>query len=188
MDTSFFKRHGSTILTCVGAVGTIATAVMTAKATPKAMRLLEEAEYEKGEDLTKLEKVKTIAPAYIPSVIIGASTLACIFGANILNQRQQAMMASAYAFLSNSYNEYKNKVGELYGDDANDRIIEEIAKDNYESFPPMESEEEELFYDLNSNNYFTARFQDVLHKTVTDDGIECYIVSTPYDTPPWYKW
>ena len=44
---TFFKKNGSTILTCFGAAGVIATAISAAKATPKALLLLEEAEKEK---------------------------------------------------------------------------------------------------------------------------------------------
>ena len=56
----FLKRNSATILTCVGAAGVIATTVTAVKATPKAMRLIEEAKVEKGEDLTKLETIPTI--------------------------------------------------------------------------------------------------------------------------------
>ena len=54
----FVKRNASTILTCLGGVGVVATSVMAVKETPKAIRLIEEAEKEKGEELTKCEKVK----------------------------------------------------------------------------------------------------------------------------------
>ena len=45
----FLKKHSSTILTCLGAVGVIATAVTAVKETPKAIKLLEE----KGYSVTK---------------------------------------------------------------------------------------------------------------------------------------
>ena len=106
----FLRRNSSTILTCVGAVGVVATSVMAVKATPKAMTLLENAKAEKGEDLTKLEKVKVAGPAYIPTVITGVGTLACIFGANIISKHQQATLMSAYALIDNSYREYREKV------------------------------------------------------------------------------
>ena len=109
----FLKRNGSTILTIGGAAGVIATAVVAVKETPKALYLLEQAKKEKGEDLTKFEKVKVAGPVYIPSIILGASTIACIFGANVLNKRQQAVMTSAYALLDSSYKEYKKKVKEV---------------------------------------------------------------------------
>ena len=118
----FLKRNAPTILTCMGGVGVVATTVMAVKATPKALTLLEEAKEEKGEVLTELEVVKTIAPCYIPTILMGAATISCIFGANILNKRQQASLASAYALLSTSYKEYKDKVEEMMGEGANEQI------------------------------------------------------------------
>lgn len=44
----FFKRNSSTILTVLGCAGVVATAVLSAKAAPKAKRLLANAELEKG--------------------------------------------------------------------------------------------------------------------------------------------
>ena len=60
----------------------IATAVVAVKSTPKALELLKEAEAEKGEELTRFEKIKTAGPVYVPSILIGSATLACIFEAN----------------------------------------------------------------------------------------------------------
>ena len=95
----FFKRNGSFILTCIGAVGVVATSVTAVKATPKAIKLIEKREQEKGEKLTVLETIKVAGPAYIPSLAIGVSTIACIFGANGLNKKQQASIMRAYALL-----------------------------------------------------------------------------------------
>lgn len=151
----FLKRNGSTILTCIGGVGVIATAVTAVKSTPKALRLLEAAKEEKGEELTVMETIKVAGPTYIPSVLIGASTIACVFGANVLNKRQQAALMSAYALVDNSYKEYRKKVEELYGEGSDREIRDEIAKDHYD-------EEEdygdglELFYDEYSQRYFRS--------------------------------
>lgn len=185
MNTSFWSKHGSTILTCAGAIGTVGTAVLTAKCTPKAMEVLEAAREGKGEELTKIEIVKKATPAYIPAIAVGASTVACIFGANRLSKQQIAAIASAYAFLATSYNKYKDKVRDLYGYEANSQVSEEIAKDDYEPIDEEPSEDEALFYDMNCNQYFVAKKDDVIHKTLTDDGLECYIITTPYDIPWW---
>lgn len=152
----FLKRNSATILTCVGGVGVVATAVMSVKATPKALRLLEEAKQEKGEDLTKMEVVKTAGPAYIPAVITGAATIACIFGANALNKKQQAALMSAYALLDNTYKDYKKKVEELYGKKVDQHIKTEIAKDKYEETNIVVMDDKELFYDQFSNRYFQS--------------------------------
>ena len=111
----FWKRNGSTILTCAGAVGLVTTSVMAVKATPKALKKIEEAKEEKGEELTNLETIRVAGPTYIPTVLVGVSTIACIFGANVLNKRNQAALASAYALLDTSFKEYKGKLKEIYG-------------------------------------------------------------------------
>ena len=160
----FLRRNSSTILTGVGAVGVVVTSVMAVKATPKALKLLEDAKQEKGEDLTTFEVVKTAAPVYIPSVLVGAGTIACIFGANVLNKKQQAALMSAYALLDQSYKDYKKKVDELYGEGSNKEIEQEIAKDKYnESDLSIDDNDgKELFYDAFSERYFRSTMADVL--------------------------
>lgn len=157
---AFLKRNSSTILTCVGAAGVVVTTVSAVKATPRALYLLEEAKREKGEELTKWEVVKATGPVYIPTVLLGVSTISCIFGANTLNKRYQASLISAYTLLDSSYKDYKKKVEDLYGEQVDNKIKAEIAKDRYED--PVElGEDEELFYDEFSERYFNATKYDV---------------------------
>lgn len=160
----FLQRNSSTILTVAGAGGVIATSVMAVKATPKAMRLLEDAKEEKGEDLTTIEVVRIAGPPYIPAVLMGVSTLACIFGANALNKRSQAALMSAYAMLDNSYKEYKNKVNKLYGEEAHKEVQAGIARDKYDADEVTlpAATDEELFYDFYSDRYFVSTKKKVL--------------------------
>ena len=159
----FVKKNASTILTCVGGVGVIATAALAVKATPKALERIETAAEEKGEPLSKWETVKLAAPVYIPAAAVGASTIACIFGANILNKRHQAALMSAYAFLDNSYKEYKAKVEEIHGEEASTRIKEEIVRDKYiDNEIHLEDPDKELFYDMFSERYFESTMADVI--------------------------
>lgn len=157
----FLKKHGSTILTFIGAGGVIATAVLAAKGAPKAAALLENAKKEKGEELTVFEKVKIAGPAYIPAVAAGSSTIACIFGANVLNKHTQASLASAYALLNTSYREFKNKVKELYGDEAESNVKLELAKDVYDGNYISANGEKKLFFDYYSLNYFESTDKEV---------------------------
>lgn len=160
----FLEHNGSTILTCIGGVGVIVTAVLAAKETPKALRLLEQVKEDKGEELTKLETIAVAAPAYIPAIVTCTATLACVFGANILNKRQQASLMSAYALLDSSYKEYKSKVKDIYGEDADERVNAEIAKDNYEDNYEEDLEEEDglsLFWDSYSHRWFRSTLANV---------------------------
>ena len=158
---TFLNRHSSTILTCVGAAGVIATGVFSAKATPKALRLIEAAEEEKGDDLTKFEMVKVAAPVYIPAALIALSTVTCIFGANALNKRSQAALISAYTLLDSTYKEYREKVAEVYGKESEENIRNLIAKDKYEPSNKPD-DEKQLFFDSFSMRYFEATIEDVL--------------------------
>ena len=157
----FLKRNGSTILTVLGGAGVVATAVTAVKATPKAIKLIEVYEEQKGEDLTTLEKIKVAGPHYIPSILIGAGTIACIFGANVLNKRNQASLMSAYALIDSSCKEYKKKVKELYGEEAHKEVISSIAKDKYTDDIHV-SDDKQLFYDEFSHRYFESTLEDVI--------------------------
>lgn len=140
----------------------VSTAVMAVKATPKALEQIEQAKEEKGEDLTKFETIVVAGPSYIPAVLTGVSTIACIFGANTLNKRQQANLMSAYALLDNSYKTYKKKVKDMLGEDGVMEIVKEVAKDKYEETDiPEEDDGKELFYDEFSGRYFRSTLYDV---------------------------
>ena len=152
----FLKRNSSTILTCVGAIGVVATTVTAIKATPKALALVEDAKKEKGEDLTRWETVKIAGPAYIPTIVFGASTLACMFGANVLNRRGQASLMGGYALLDAAYKDYRNKVDELYGEEAGGQVRAGIAKDRYEDQDIEVNDGNMLYYDFYSGRYFEA--------------------------------
>ncbi len=185
MNASFFKKNSSIILTCMGVIGVLATSVMAVKATPKALKLIEKSKEEKGEDLTKFEMVKIAGPVYVPSIITGAATIACIFGANILNKRTQASIISAYALMDRSYREYKKNINELYGEEADRRVAQKIAKDKYDETDILVDEEKELFYDNFSMRYFESTMENViraeydLNRALSVDGYAC--VNELYD-------
>lgn len=174
------KKASPTILTCIGAIGVVATAVLAVKATPKALEAIQE-DSRKNHDgdpdaATKLEAVKSGWKFYIPAVATGTASLVCIFGANVLNRKQQASLASAYALLNRSYNDYRRKLRELYGQEADNKVVEALAVE--QSDPPHISaetlmepaslefegakEEEYLFYDVFSKRYFQATIGQVL--------------------------
>ena len=171
----------STILSCVGAIGTVTTTVLAVKATPKAMRIIEE-EQNNHEPLTNIDKARLAWKCYIPAIIAGTTTIACIFGANKLNKRALTALMSSYIMLDNSYKEYKNKVTELYGEESETRIKEEIAKDHYDVEESIATDDETvLFFDYNSLRYFNAKMSDVIQKADIGDGMECYIITSPFD-------
>lgn len=167
----YLHSNSATILTCIGAIGVIGTAIMAAQATPKALELLELAEQEKGEPLTKLEKVLNVAPAYIPTFAVGASTIACIFGANVLNKKHQAALTSAYALVDNAYKEYRNKVKEMFGEETDRKIRDSIMLDHRKDIDVYTpgycsidtSGEMRLFYEEHRGRYFESTMEAVIN-------------------------
>lgn len=176
----FLKKSSPTILTCIGAVGVVATAVLAAKATPKAIRLVH-AESRINHDgdpnaYTKKEAVMSCWKCYVPAVVVGGSTIVCIFGANALNRRQQAALASAYGLVNQAYQDYKRKVKENFGEEAHRDIMRQIAAEHSNNLAPYAptlcgssslefegaDEEERLFYDAHGERYFHATFAQVL--------------------------
>lgn len=171
----WLKQNSPTILICISAIGVVATAVLAAKAAPKAKRLLEEAEAEKGEELTSLEKVKTAGSVYIPAAVTGVLTITCMFSANTLSRRTQAALSSAYALLDQSFGRYQKKVKEIFGEEAHDQIVGEILMEDAEKVSitangfcsssldfGVTDEVERRFYDSFSGRAFTSTIEKVL--------------------------
>lgn len=159
----FLKRNSSTILTCIGAVGVVATAVISARDTIKAVKIIEEKK-KAEEKIDKKDIVKAAAPAYIPTVAVGLSTLVCIFGANALNKKTQASLMSAYAILDQSYKEYRDKAKEIYGEESDRKIREAIAMNHYEDNGAFEREEgKQLFFDFYGLQFFNSTKDEVLN-------------------------
>ena len=148
------QRNSSTILTCIGAAGVIATAVLTGRATIKAVRIVDESETH-----SKKEIVKTVWKEYIPAAGIGITTIACIFGANTLNKRQQAALMSAYALLDQTYKEYKSKVKEVLGEEAEQKVENAIAEEKVSDICPEEGKL--LFYEPNYGQGFERTMLEV---------------------------
>ena len=128
-------RHSPEILTGIGIAGMIGSTVMAIKATPKAARLLEEAEREKAEPLTKAEVVKATWKCYIPTIVATVTSAACLIGSNSVSARRNAALATAYNLSQTALSEYKDKVIETFGEKKEEIVREAIAKDKVEKNP-----------------------------------------------------
>lgn len=166
-----------TVLSVLGSIAVVGVTVLSAVKTKDAVLKVDEIEKRRGEKLTKKEIVKVVAPIYIPVAALDVAAIACIMGANTLNQRQQATLMSAYALVERTYSQYKGKVKELYGDEVHENVVKnmevEELKPCYSSvhdpfqhssvdFGDSDTEEKHLFYDQFSMRYFNATFAQVL--------------------------
>lgn len=168
-----YQKYYPTILSFGGVVGTVATAILAAKATPKAMRLVHtESRLNHDGDAeayTIEEAIKSAWKCYIPTVFMGGATIACILGSNAISKRNQASLSSAYAFVNESYKRYREAAKSIYGVDADKRIKAQMAKDVYLSSDGFslynqsyDSSEQCLFYESFSGQYFTSTMASVI--------------------------
>lgn len=157
----FLRKHSGTILTIIGSTGVVATAILSVKAVPKAEALLTDAYNKKGAPLTTAEKIRASWKAYIPAGVTGISTIACIFGINYLSTRNQASLMSAYALLDNTFKEYRNKVNDIYGEDADSKVKAAIVESKEDYDLPLE-DDKLLFFDWHSMRHFTSTMSHVM--------------------------
>lgn len=114
------------ILTGLGVAGVIATGVSTAIAAPKA-----KAKLDSMENATKTEKVVAVAPYYIPPVLIGGASIACIIGADRVHTGRYLALASSYAVLQKQIpTETKNEVKKALGMKVEDEAESEKTANN----------------------------------------------------------
>lgn len=87
------SKYGPEIAVGVGIAGMITTTVLAVKATPKALKLIDEAKKEKAEEeeaveLKPTEIVKVAWKPYIPAMISGALSIGCIVGASTVHVKR----------------------------------------------------------------------------------------------------
>lgn len=135
--SKFFKdakavvsKRSPEILTGLGIAGMISTTILAVKATPKAMKLIEDARKAKDEEkLTPMETVKVAWKPYVPAVVTGVVSTACLIGASSVNAKRMTALSAAYQLSSNALTEYKEKVTEVIGEKKEKQIREKIAQD-----------------------------------------------------------
>lgn len=178
-----FQHLSPAILTWLGVGGVVATTILAVKATPKALDVIEKeynsrwemnvdvGDFKKPGPLSKFDIVRVAWPCYIPATLVGVSTIFCIVGANVLNKKQQASIASIYAMADQSYRQYRKAAEEVYGEDANSKIMAQVAKDMYADSggykvysPDLDSDSDKvLFYDSYASRYFTSTLASVIN-------------------------
>lgn len=153
------RKHSPEICTALGIGGMISAAVLAVKATPKALKLLEERKKEEKVDgLTAAETVKTVWKCYIPSVLTGAFSIFLIATANSINLKRNAAITAAYSLSETAFREYKNKVVETIGERKEEAVRDSVAKDRIQRAPEQEviltEKGNMLCYDTLSGRYF----------------------------------
>lgn len=178
-------KHSPEILTGIGIAGMVTTTVLAVKATPKALRLIEEAKCKKEEetvehnckvnkvsecmssDLKPVEVIKAAWKPYIPAMVTGVASITCLIGASSVNAKRNAALATAYELSKTALTEYKEKVVETIGEKKEQVIREKINQDRLDKNPASKSNivitsnDEQLCYDGVSGRYFKSDLESI---------------------------
>jgi len=140
------RKQSPKILISGGIIGVVGSAVLACMATLKVNPILEKTR----DDLTMVRETATpeeekkeltmvylragvqLAQLYLPAVGVGALSLAGIIGANTILSKRNAAMAAAYAAVSGGFKEYRDRVAERYGADAEQELRYDIHTEKIE--------------------------------------------------------
>lgn len=167
---TFLKKNAPAILTGAACVGTIVTAIFSAKATPTALKLIEEAKQEKRDELTTAEKIKAGWRPYIPAGASGLATMACMIGATVLGHRHEAALMSVITAGECLASDYRNEVKKALGEDKERDIHNAAVEHRMEQALTCTGglgiidtgHGDELFYDDWSGRFFKSSMTSIL--------------------------
>lgn len=146
-------KHSPEILMGLGIAGVITSTVLACRSTLKVQEILDYKEEnmnnikevldEGREDYTEEDarKDKTIIMTttairimklYIPSVIIGAGSIACLLESHNVMKNRNAGLAAALAATTESFKQYRERVTEKYGDEVDKEMRYGIKKEKKE--------------------------------------------------------
>lgn len=190
--------NAPTILTAFGVTGACTTTYLTIKATFRAsdtlfmeQTRLDAMETEEGRVLTNKEKVKLVWKEYIPPAIVLATTVSCIIGANTINTKRLAALATAYALTEKQHKSYRDKVKETLGLKKDNEVHAAVAQDAVSASPLGLVEQgrggDTLCFDMWSGRYFKSDMQTIraaendMNKAMYKSGEPAIAVADFYD-------
>ena len=170
--------NSTTLLSVVGVGGTVATALLTGRATFKAARLLitrkkwrmllgeKESRNIPPHGFSKTEKAKLVWPLYLPPVASGVLTVTCIIAAHRISSKQIVALTAAAGISERALTEYKDKVLEKFGAKEDEKIHADIAQDRVNKFPPssqimIAGSGDVLCYDMLTGRYFQSTMEEL---------------------------
>lgn len=171
------KKHLPLIFTIASAGGVVLTAIQAVKDSKKAsMKMNSINDYSISLEDWEKQKKKAMLTSYIPTFMIGGTTIALMFVSNHLGKKQYLALASAAALATENYRNYRQEVVKRYGEPVDIDIIKTIACEKAENAHitggmffgstslELEGihEQEVTFYDSYGQRFFKSTLGNVL--------------------------
>lgn len=183
----FIKANAPTIFTATACIGTVATAVLTAKSTTLAIEQIAdycEDNLRSPEDLTWREKFAISYRVYIPPAITAVATLVSIVAANRIQYSRGAAFALAYTGSEAAFKRYREAVADVVKPKDLEKVKARVAEKSLsEADKPhsgtilIASSGDVLCYDIFSGRYFKSDIETIRRVENNINGqlnLECY--------------
>lgn len=140
----FARRRAPDILTGLGIAGMITTVILAVKATPEAMKKIEEAKEEHHhKKLTTKQTIQAAWKCYIPPAVTGTVSTGCLIWASVENGRRNAALAAAYSLAETNWRDLAEKTREIVGDKKTEEILDAVDQKRMEQHPLPAPEDDE---------------------------------------------
>lgn len=177
-------ENATTILTAVGVVGTVTTAVLTGRAAFKAADIVRDEELKEIQDeieaqdraerdsgnghpmgLDTWDRTKLVWPLFVPPVLSGAITIGSIVWANRMSAQKAAALAAIYGVAQGQADDYKAKLEEKLGLKKSEEARAEIQQERVNQHPPdrviVIGQGDVTCYDSYSDRYFRTTAEKI---------------------------
>lgn len=192
------SKHSPEILTGLGIAGMVSTTVLAVRGTPKALALIEEEKlrrYKENDDdiLSHVDLIKTAWKPYIPAMVTGTVSIACLIGANSVNAKRMTALTAAYQLSETALTEYREKVVETIGEKKEQTVRDKVSKAKLEKHPVEKAEIIETqkgttrCFEPASGRYFKSnidaikRAENALNERMLHDICGCASLNDLYD-------
>ena len=181
------KANAPAILTASACVGTVATAILTAKSTTLAIERIAdycEDNLRSPEDLTWREKFAVSYRVYIPPAITAVATLVSIVAANRVQYTRGAAFALAYTGSEAAFKRYREAVADVVNPKDVEKVKARVAEKSLSKAGEphtgtilVASSGDVTCYDVFSGRYFKSDIETIRRVENNVNGqlnLECY--------------
>lgn len=174
-------RHSPIILTGMSGAGLITTVIFAIKDSRKADLIVDQIREESDGEPDKIELLKAVVPVYIPTIVMGTATMACMIGATSINLKRNAVLASLYSATDAAMHRYQEKVCEVIGERKEKEVRDKVAESHVREHPFVDKEVivtgngDYLCFDVWSGRYFRSnidaikRVQNEINSRIIND-------------------
>jgi hypothetical protein len=138
-NTLLVQKNSPGLLFGTGVIGMVGSTVLACRATLKVESVLDDAhkkleltktvivdhpdeynESDQGRDtaLIKFQTSVKIVRLYVPAIVVGGVAIVCLTSSHNILTRRNAALTAAYAALERGFNEYRSRVIDKYGEEA----------------------------------------------------------------------